>query len=135
MWEITTFKDILKEEGAYSAEALLEKSNRYKVHSREVVELTPKNSLTIDGVKANTMRRSTIKELSHNEKETNNFETIDTVINLAIDNVKEQKLSVLGITGVNANTYLTMLGMGIPLNTVSKIFKTPILMEANENSR
>jgi len=133
--KLDDFKTLLKEEGVYSAEALLEKSNRYKVHAREVVELTPKNSLSIDGVKANTMRRTTIKELSPNGKEINNFETIDTVINLAIDNVKEQKLSVLGITGVNANTYLTMLGMGVPLNTVSKIFKTPLLMEANENSR
>lgn len=129
------FLSLLKENGVYSAEALVEKSNRYKVVSRKPIKLQPKYAFKVDNVEVNTLQRNTIKELSHKGKETNVFETIDTVINLAIDNVKEGKLSVLGITSVNANTYLTMLGMGVPLNIVSRIFKTPLLMEANENSR
>ena len=133
--KVDTFKELLKQEGVYSAEALIEKSNRYKVEDREVVSIDPKYHIKIDGVKISKLQRRTVPELSWKSRTKNVFETIDTVINLAIDNVKEQKLNVLGVTGTNANTYLSMLAMGIPLNTVSKVFKTPVMMQANDNSR
>lgn len=56
----------------------------------------------------------------------NIFETLDTILNLAIDNVKEQKLSFLGITNNNANLYLSALAYGIPLNTVVRMFTSPV---------
>jgi hypothetical protein len=132
---LSTFKDLLKQEGVYSVEALLEKSNIYKVENRETIAIDAKYSFSIDGTKIDKIQRNTIPELSWKGRLKNVFETIDTVINLAIDNVKEQKLNVLGVTGTNANTYLSMLATGIPLNIVSKIFKTPVLMQANDNSR
>jgi hypothetical protein len=61
----------------------------------------------------------------------NIFETIDTVINLAIDNVKEQKLFVLGITNFNSNAFLAGISLGIPLNTVVMMFKTPFMAKAS----
>lgn len=71
-----------------------------------------------------------------NQKENVNiFETIDSIINLAVDNVKKQFLHVLGITNSNANMFLNMIAMGIPLNVVSRIFKTPAVVQLNEIGR
>lgn len=127
--------EIQKTEKVYSVEALLEKSGRYKVQSRGPLTINKKHRLSVDGVELRGLRRNSIAELGEVEDTINVFETVDTVINLAIDNVKEQKLAVLGITSANANAYMSLIGMGVSLNIASKIFKTPILKEANENSR
>lgn len=74
-----------------------------------------------------------IVEATENTK--NIFETIDTVINLAIDNVKMQALPHLGITNANSNMFLSLIGMGVPETTVTKIFTTPIMASISEGSR
>lgn len=63
------------------------------------------------------------------------FETLDTILNLAIDNVKEQKLSFIGITNNNANLFLTSLAYGVPLNTVSRMFTSSIMKELSSKGR
>jgi hypothetical protein len=63
------------------------------------------------------------------------FEDIDTLINLAIDNVKMQKLHLLGITNTNANIFLTLLASGVPLNSVSLMFKSPVIAKISEGKR
>lgn len=65
----------------------------------------------------------------------NIFETIDTIINLAIDNVKEMKLFVLGITNANANSFLSALAFGIPLPTVTKMFRSDIYSQYSSRRR
>lgn len=88
----------------------------------------------MNGQSISTFERAE-RQLVENQQEANIFETIDTIINLAIDNVKEGKLHILGITNSNANAYLAMVGMGLPLSVVSRIFKTPALKSLNEGGR
>ena len=63
------------------------------------------------------------------------FETLDTILNLAIDNVKEQKLSFLGITNNNANLYLTAIAYGVPLNTIVRMFTSPVAKQLSSKGR
>ena len=69
------------------------------------------------------------------ERNINIFETLDTILNLAIDNVKEQKLSFLGITNNNANLYLTALAYGVPINTVVRMFTSSMAKNLSSKGR
>lgn len=117
-----------------TVEAVLQQSNRFVVSSRREPTLKAAYRFKIDGADITGFTRST-RIMGTNKATTNIFETIDTIINLAIDNVKEQKLHLLGITNANANVYLTMVGLGVPLNTVSRIFKTPVMSELNNSGK
>lgn len=58
------------------------------------------------------------------------FERLDTFTNLAIDNVKELVLHIVGLTPTNTNSFGVLLSFGIPLNDVVLLFK--ILDKYNE---
>lgn len=124
------FKELAKEYKTSTPEGIIAKNPSYKVSSREAVELNPEYYYTVDGNLINGFSRTTRDKFKKNV-----FEVVDTIINLAIDNVKMQKLHILGITNNNANMFLAMLGMGVPMNTVSRIFKTPAVSEISEGGR
>jgi hypothetical protein len=54
-------------------------------------------------------------------------ESIDSLVNAAIDNVKEQILSIIGFTNNTGNVAVSMIAMGIPLNDIVLLMKQPII--------
>lgn len=128
-----------------SVQDLLKKNKNFQISKRA----NPKVKLTaapiINNFRFDEIRRNEInydgtdkvlfKNVPGKELTINVFETIDSIINLAIDNVKEQKLFLLGLTNSNANAMLTMLGMGVPLNDVVRFFKTPIIANVSKSKR
>ena len=100
------------------------------------------NGITINGVEFNFFSRFE-RDINTGEKKIspnsglpiNIFETTDTITNLAIDNVKEQKLFVIGITASNANVYVSMLALGIPFREVAKIFNLPLVKQISTGNR
>jgi hypothetical protein len=124
----TELNKVLVANKAATIEGLIQKNIGFRIQKREAVRLKDIFKTTVNG--------TTISGFSRlDEKQKNVFETIDTIINLAIDNVKMQKLHILGITNNNANLFLTFLGFGFPLNTVSRIFKTPAVTALSEGGR
>jgi hypothetical protein len=61
-------------------------------------------------------------------------ETIDSLINAAIDTVKEQILPIIGITNNTGGIAVSMIAMGIPVNDVIRVLKQPIVAEINKTS-
>lgn len=116
--------------GVESTNELLDKHPYIRVHEREVPSLREGAHIKIDGTTYSTLSR-----LEDQAQHTNIFELVDMIINLAIDNVKEQKLFVLGITNSNANAFLSALFMGIPLNSVVRMFTTPTMAELSTKPR
>jgi len=120
---------LMEKHNTSTAEGLLAKVPSLKLHSREEVLFKQDIHLKIDGFSLKGFNRETF------ETNKNIFEVVDSIINLAIDNVKMQKLHLLGITNNNANLFLSLIGMGVPLNTTSLIFKTPIINNLSEGKR
>lgn len=130
--------------------ALMEKHPRFQVMEREdiIIKQGPSEGSTkgyrisVDGTRLDRFSRYE-RDLKTGEDiilpvsgdKISIFETIDTIINLAIDNVKEQKLFTYGITSANANAFFTMLAMGVPLNTTVKFFSSPIITSMSQNRR
>ena len=59
-------------------------------------------------------------------------ETIDSLINAAIDNVKEQILPVIGFTNNTGGAAVSMISMGIPLNEVVMTMLQPTVNTINK---
>ena len=57
------------------------------------------------------------------------WESLDTLINAAIDNVKEQILSIINLTDVTGNAFAVLVGSGVPLKTVTFLMNQPIMKE------
>jgi len=120
---------------------LLFKFPNFEVVEREEPLLKEEVTFKIGNVLFDRLRRNELDErgLPYKQPHSGNlisiFETIDTIINLAIDNVKEQKLFTLGITNANANAYFSILSTGVPLNTVVKIFTDPTIESLSLLSR
>lgn len=112
----------------------LKENRSWSIHSRNIPTLKKQYHFNVNGQEIGTFERNE-RQLMENQQIANIFETIDTIINLATDNVKEGKLHILGITNSNANAYLAMVGMGLPLSVVSRIFKTPAMKTLNEGGR
>ena len=108
---------------------------KVKAHSMPIVNNYKfsefsRNELNYDGTPKTLFKGIAGKELLINV-----FETIDTIINLAIDNVKEQKLFILGFTNSNATALLSAIGFGIPLNDVARIFNSEVVVEESKAKR
>jgi hypothetical protein len=58
-------------------------------------------------------------------------ETIDSLVNAAIDNVKEQILSSIGFTNNTGSIAISLISMGIPLNDVVRIMVSPAAKSIN----
>lgn len=120
---------------------LLRKRPEYLVHSREEAFLKEDVHVRFNGHSYDRLSRN---EIGPDGSLVTNpitgyvvsiFETIDSIINLAIDNVKEQKLFVYGITNSNANAFFAALSLGVPLNTLVRMFTTPSIRSLSNSSR
>ena len=116
-----------------------------KEHGLEAASSAPtvfeKNVITIDDVQYDKLGREEI----HNEKDTKAgkhldkdgkpykiSETLDALINAALDNVKAQVLSIINLTNNTSEAFIGMIAMQIPLNTVSKYMITPLIKELSK---
>jgi len=61
-------------------------------------------------------------------------ETADSLINAAIDNVKEQILNIINFNKVTGKVALSMLFTGIPLNTVVLMMKQQIALDISDSN-
>jgi hypothetical protein len=61
-------------------------------------------------------------------------ETIDSLVNAAIDNVKEQILPIIGFTNNLGNSAVSLVAMGMPLNDVVLVTTQPILDVLNQST-
>lgn len=61
------------------------------------------------------------------------WETMDALVNSAIDNAKEQILFMIGANGITANALTAMLGMGVPLKTSVFLMRQPIIMALGQS--
>lgn len=93
----------------------------YEVLEREPVLLKDAYKITLDGHVYD--RLGIFANDTYMGSRVNIFETLDSIINLAIDNVKESKLFILGIDNKNANAFLAAVLLGIPLRHVALLFK------------
>ena len=62
-------------------------------------------------------------------------ETIDSLVNAAIDNVKEQILPIIGFTNVTGGPAVALITMGISLNDVVRIMRQPVADLLNKETR
>lgn len=130
----------LREKGFNSLNALLYSNSEWKPSKREDPKL--KIPFKMGGIQFSSLSRyeksfdgDYKKAFEFGDTLINIFETIDTIINLAIDNVKEQKLFVLGITNSNSNAYMAGVSIGIPLNELALLFRSPaVARESAKNS-
>ena len=57
------------------------------------------------------------------------WELLDTLINGAIDNVKEQVLAILNATNNTGATLATMVSLGIPMTDIVSFLRQPVIMK------
>jgi len=137
------FQTLLEENQVTTVEQLLRVNPDWKVETRSAPYLKAPYQIKYDNKVLDKFRRTAIDFNSTTEDDTlsyggypvNIFEVYDTIENLAIDNVKEQKLFILGLTNANANAFLCAIAYGLPLIDVSRIFKTPLLKELSLGRR
>lgn len=60
------------------------------------------------------------------------WETLDALINAAIDNVKEQILYHLNLTDDTSNEFFAMLAFGVPVQDVTRFFQSPAIVTGLE---
>jgi hypothetical protein len=84
------------------------------------------NELTFNGVKYNRM---TEYVLDKNGQKTSTpiWEVMDSLVNAAIDNVKEQILPVINANGMTANAISAMLSLGVPMHTITLFMNQPVI--------
>lgn len=58
-------------------------------------------------------------------------ETMDALINAAVDNVKLQILPIINMSNNTGKAWSAMIGMGIPLKTVTKFMITPVIKQVS----
>jgi hypothetical protein len=117
----------------YMMEAARDGGPSYLIHSRTqqkdgTIDIIP-FSFEIDGV--------TYSELSRYEKHPKNkfstntiWATMDSIINAAIDNAKEQILNIINMNRATASMFYVMIGTGVPLHTAVRILLQPAVKEA-----
>lgn len=138
-------RTLMKKYKASSIRDLLKKEPKFKISKKGAPSVKERWQPVVNKFKFASMSRNELnydgterklfKNVAGRELLINVFETIDTVINLAIDNVKEQKLFILGLTNSNANALLTAIGFGIPLNDVARIFNSDVVVNVSKGRR
>lgn len=128
--------------GSKSVLDLMDKYPQFSVYERELPQLKPSAWLSIDNHTFKTLSRNEVdvktgatKLDTLNNRPFSIFETYDMIVNLAIDNVKEQKLFVMGITNANANSYLSAVSLGIPIDIITTLFNMPAVKAASKGRR
>lgn len=128
--ESTDPVEIVDEEGQQvepTYENSLVPSNQ--VLRREPIRVKPDYRIKIDSHEYSELTRVVTnvrgEEVTFFDGKLNTFMTLDTLENLAIDEIKEGRMFILGINTANAAAFLSAIIMGVPLNVVSLIFKHP----------
>lgn len=62
-------------------------------------------------------------------------EVFSILINAAVDNAKEQILSVINMTTANANAFLSLVGSGLSLKSVVTIMRQPLIRDLSDLNR
>ena len=84
---------------------------------------------TIDGITYNSLSRH--EKLRGDKKSKHTvWQTMDSIINAAIDNAKEQILNILNLNQSTASMFYVMVGTGVPLTTAVRILLQPAVKEA-----
>ena len=112
--------------GVSSLEALVDFDFNVEVLERELPTLNENTRVKIDKHVYSTLSREELTKsgpVYEGYRKVNTFETLDTALNLAIDNTKEQKLPFLAITNENASLYLAAIAIGIPFTDVMLMFR------------
>jgi hypothetical protein len=68
------------------------------------------------------------REYSAGNKGKKVWEILDTLINGAIDNVKEQALEIINATNQTGPSIALLIGLGVPLNDVALFMRQPVLV-------
>lgn len=105
----------------------------YRVLEREPVLFKDKYHVRIHGQRYTGITRE-VTNIDGNPTGVNVFEIMDTIENLAIDEVKEGRMFILGINNANASAFLVPIIMGVPLNYVTLIFTHPRVVSLYENN-
>ena len=107
-------------------------------------EILESKSVTIDGgvykdfslyertwnAKDNTWKRTEITLPNGHKIEPQIWETLDSTLQIALDNLNEQVMGPINMTQVTIKAYLSGIGMGIPLKTMVALMKQPIMNES-----
>lgn len=137
----TYVKDLLKSNNVNAAEDLVSKwPDTFKVAKLADAKLKSKYAINYSGKTWDRLSRFELNPYTGAVRTVGDFrvslfETIDTMINLSIDNVKEQKLFLLGINVNNANSFFAALSLGIPLHDVVLMFKQDVVQEISKKGR
>lgn len=151
--EIPEGKELLEQiisedyEGSVSIKERVEElEKKYNISSS--LNLNPpideKNHINIDDVIYGSISREEIyneedtaagKNLDKDDKPFKISETLDALINAALDNVKEQILSIINLSNNTAESFIAMISMGIPLNTVAKYMITPAIRQVSDSRK
>lgn len=63
------------------------------------------------------------------------WEVLDSLVNAAIDNVKEQILPIINANGLTANALSAMLALGVPAKTAVLMVKQPVVQQMDVSGR
>lgn len=63
------------------------------------------------------------------------WQNLDSMINAAIDHVKEQILNVINASQKTGNAFVSMVAMGIPIDKVSLFMTQPVIQEISNRAR
>jgi len=105
------------------------------------VPLKDKYHITVDGFKYTSLHRTERTKDGELEVVINDrgdkqvytiWETLDSLINAAIDNVKVQILPKINATNNTAKGLVSLIAMGVPVHTVVKILLQPSIMELSK---
>lgn len=148
---IGNIEDVLTVEEAKALSKTPQGREKLKLYKRvrEVVKLNPEFKVSFNGAIYNTM--STVELESDGSEEGNTvpktvvvgfdsngnpirkvysiWETLDSLINAAIDNVKEQIIYLINLTSGTASEYFTAIMLGIPMDTIVRFMMSPSLYE------
>jgi hypothetical protein len=119
---------------AYMMEAASDNKPSYLVAKRDTKEdgstdITP-FIYEIDGVAYGELVRYEKRPDGSKSKYTI-WQTMDSVINAAIDNTKEQILNIINMNQATASAFYTMVGNGVPLHTAVRLLLQPSMREAS----
>lgn len=105
--------------------------------SMENADLTPmindKYSFNYN-IGGETVTFNQLKQTEHGS-DTRIWDTLDSFVNVAIDNVKEQILPKINANSNNGNAYIAMLGLGFPLVDSVLLMVNPAIRELNKKSK
>ena len=84
---------------------------------------------TVDGITYGNLSRY---EKLRGDKQSKHtvWQTMDSIINAAIDNAKEQILNIINMNQATASMFYVMIGTGVPLKTAVRILLQPAVREA-----